>query len=459
MAKALLDMGCFEISLGDTTGVGTPADVQRLLNALFKAIPCHRLAGHFHDTYGQAVANAVTAYNLGLRVFDSSVGGLGGCPYSPGARGNLASEDIIYTFEKMGISTGVDLEKLVRIGHWINKNIGIVNSSRAGTAIYAKLHNLQTKPPLERQKERQEYQRQKLTARPSTGSNEYTLIGDDEEYQLFRCGSNVKIVLNRPQNGNALTRTMLSNLTSLFKSLAEDKSVFHIILTANGKFFCTGMDLSTGGATATDADSPAKEAQFDGLYRLFEAIDRTPQTTISLINGPAFGGGVGLAFVCDIRLARRDVSFTLTEVKLGLCPATISKFVTREWGPSIAREAMLTARPVTSKQLGRIGVVHGLTVSADPQELEDLLHHYINRYLKYSAPAASARTKELVSAAWRYSGDARQDNIIKDVFEWMIAPCDEARVGTSMFRAGNKNIDWEDAYRQQLRLGGTKSKL
>jgi hydroxymethylglutaryl-CoA lyase len=452
-------MGCYEVSLGDTLGVGTPADVQRLLHTLFRTIPAHQLAGHFHDTYGQAVANAVTAYNLGLRVFDSSVGGLGGCPYSPGAKGNLASEDIVYTFENMGISTGVDLDKLVHIGHWINKTIGTANSSRAGTAIHSKLHNLQPKPAFKRREGQQEFQSQKLATLPSTRSQGYTLIKEGGEYQLFRCGSQMKIVLNRPQNGNCLTKTMLSDLTFLFENLSQDRSIFHIILTGSGKAFCTGMDLSTGGATAPNADSQAKEAQFNGLYRLLEAIDRAPQTTISLINGPAFGGGVGLAFVCDIRLARPDVSFILTEVKLGLCPALISKFVTREWGYSIAREAMLTARPVTSKELSHVGAVHALAASADHQALDELLDNYIKRYLRYSAPEASAKTKDLVLAAWRYTGDAKQDAIIKDVFQWMIAPSDEARIGTSMFRAGKKSINWEDVYTRKVRLGDTMSKL
>lgn len=449
-------MGCFEVSLGDTLGVGTSADVQRLLRALFKSIPPHKFAGHFHDTYGQAVANAITAYNLGLRVFDSSVGGLGGCPYSPGAKGNLASEDIVYAFEKMGITTGINLDKLVHIGHWINEKLGTVNSSRAGTALYSKLNHLQSKPPFEKRKDKQN---QKLPPLLSTRYQDYRLIKDGGEYQLFRCKSRLKIVLNRPRNGNALTKAMLSDLTSLFESLSRDRSIFHIIMTGSGKAFCTGMDLSSGGATAPEADAQAKEAQFTGLYQLLEAIDRAPQTTISLINGPAFGGGVGLAFVCDIRLARPDVSFILTEVKLGLCPALISKFVTREWGLSIAREAMLTARPVTSKELYRVGAVHALAASADPQALDDLINNYIHRYLRYSAPEASARTKDLVSASWRYAGDAKQDKIIKDVFQWMIAPSNEAEMGTSMFRVGKKSIDWEDVYIQKVQSGDSKSKL
>lgn len=92
----MLEMGCYEISLGDTIGVGTPAQIEKLLKLLLLRIPANKLAGHFHDTYGQAVANAVRAYDMGLRVFDSSVGGLGGCPYAKGAKGNVATEDLVY---------------------------------------------------------------------------------------------------------------------------------------------------------------------------------------------------------------------------------------------------------------------------------------------------------------------------------------------------------------------------
>jgi len=98
VALAMIGMGCYEISLGDTIGVGTPAQVETLLRLLLQHIPAEKMAGHFHDTYGQAVANAVRAYDMGLRVFDSSVGGLGGCPYAKGAKGNVATEDLVYWY-------------------------------------------------------------------------------------------------------------------------------------------------------------------------------------------------------------------------------------------------------------------------------------------------------------------------------------------------------------------------
>jgi hydroxymethylglutaryl-CoA lyase len=98
IAETMLGMGCYEISLGDTIGVGTPSQVEQLLNLLLQYIPAEKLAGHFHDTYGLAVANVVKAYEMGLRVFDSSVGGIGGCPYAKGAKGNVATEDLVYWY-------------------------------------------------------------------------------------------------------------------------------------------------------------------------------------------------------------------------------------------------------------------------------------------------------------------------------------------------------------------------
>ncbi|KAI4728945.1 pyruvate carboxyltransferase [Aureobasidium sp. EXF-10728] len=135
MAKKMLEMGCFEISLGDTTGTATPKDIRQLLETLMKEIPASKLAGHFHDSFGQAIANVKEAYRMGIRAFDSSVGGLGGCPYSPGAKGNVATEDVIYLFESMGIDTGVDLAKLANIGDWISQQLHVPNGSQVGSAL------------------------------------------------------------------------------------------------------------------------------------------------------------------------------------------------------------------------------------------------------------------------------------------------------------------------------------
>ena len=137
MAKKMLEMGCFEISLGDTTGTATPTDIHRLLETLLREIPATKLAGHFHDSFGQAIVNVKEAYRMGIRTFDSSVGGLGGCPYSPGAKGNVATEDVVCLFENMGVNTGVDLTKLAHIGDWITQQLGVSNGSQISSALVA----------------------------------------------------------------------------------------------------------------------------------------------------------------------------------------------------------------------------------------------------------------------------------------------------------------------------------
>ncbi|MCW2318746.1 hydroxymethylglutaryl-CoA lyase [Rhodoblastus acidophilus] len=137
VAKALLDMGCYEISLGDTIGLGVPTAVKKLIEVL-QDIPMSALAGHFHDTYGMAVANVVAAWEMGVATFDSSVGGLGGCPYAKGASGNVATEDLVWLFGRMGVETGIDLEALVDCALWISEALGRAPASRVARAIAAK---------------------------------------------------------------------------------------------------------------------------------------------------------------------------------------------------------------------------------------------------------------------------------------------------------------------------------
>ncbi|MBV8517285.1 MAG: hydroxymethylglutaryl-CoA lyase [Acidobacteria bacterium] len=114
VSARLLDLGCYEVSVGDTIGVGTPMQVQGVIGVLLQVIPASKLAMHFHDTRGTALANTVAALEMGIATFDASSGGLGGCPYAPGASGNLATEDLIYMLEKMNVDTGVDLNRLVQ---------------------------------------------------------------------------------------------------------------------------------------------------------------------------------------------------------------------------------------------------------------------------------------------------------------------------------------------------------
>jgi hydroxymethylglutaryl-CoA lyase len=139
MTATLLQMGCDEVSVADTTGMGTAPRTQRLLQTLKEAgIQNEDIALHFHDTYGQALVNTVVGLEHGIRTFDSSVGGLGGCPFSKGATGNVSTEDLLHLLHSLGIQTGVSLEKMAEIGAWISGELGRQNDSRAGRAILAR---------------------------------------------------------------------------------------------------------------------------------------------------------------------------------------------------------------------------------------------------------------------------------------------------------------------------------
>jgi isopropylmalate/homocitrate/citramalate synthase len=134
VASALFAGGCYEISLGDTIGVGTPIRTQQVIAVVAAHVPVEHLAGHFHDTYGQALANIYASLEVGVSVFDASVSGLGGCPYAPGAAGNVATEDLLYMLKGMGIDTGVDLDRLIAAGAFIRQVLGRETQSRVAKA-------------------------------------------------------------------------------------------------------------------------------------------------------------------------------------------------------------------------------------------------------------------------------------------------------------------------------------
>ncbi len=138
VSQRLYDMGCYEISLGDTIGTGTPVKAQRMIETVARKIPVEKLAGHFHDTYGQALANILAVMEMGVATFDSSVAGLGGCPYAKGATGNVASEDVLYMLGGLGIETGVDMAKLLDAAEFICAQLKRPTVSRAGRALAAK---------------------------------------------------------------------------------------------------------------------------------------------------------------------------------------------------------------------------------------------------------------------------------------------------------------------------------
>ena len=137
VSKALFDLGCYEISLGDTIGVGTPLKVQTMLAEVSKAVPMDKLAGHFHNTYGMAIANIYASLQIGMAVFDASVAGLGGCPYAKGASGNVATEDVVYLLNGLGIDSGVDLNHLVETAVWVSAQLGRAPASNVAKALSA----------------------------------------------------------------------------------------------------------------------------------------------------------------------------------------------------------------------------------------------------------------------------------------------------------------------------------
>jgi hydroxymethylglutaryl-CoA lyase len=141
VAGELHRMGCYEVSLGDTIGVGTPVKAQKMIEVVACDVPIAQLAVHFHDTWGQALANILASLQMGISVIDSSVAGLGGCPYASGASGNVATEDLIYMLNGMGIETGVDLQKLAAAGRMISAHLDRRVASKAGMALQSSRHN------------------------------------------------------------------------------------------------------------------------------------------------------------------------------------------------------------------------------------------------------------------------------------------------------------------------------
>lgn len=416
-------MGCYEISLGDTLGVGVPSQTIELVTNLIKeGIPVENLASHFHDTYGQALANIWASYERGIRTFDASVGGLGGCPYAPGAKGNVATEDVVYMFDNAGVKTGVDLRSLSSTGDWISTQLKKKNDSRAGSAIIAKSISsckTQTQSP---------QSSLQWTAQPST-----------EGLEFLRSGTNLKIVLDNPRRGNTLTTTMISNLSDYLEAISRDHSVTRVIITGSGKYFCTGMDLGKNSSPVSQGQVVVN-AQYDRLTKLFDQVSNLPQVTIACVQGPAFGGGVGLAFACDIRILAETASMTFSEVKLGLCPATISKVVIRELGVPFAREAMLSGRVLSPTELARIGAISRVVPSTE--NIANVLDQYLI-FLKRSAPDASAMVKELVKLSLQ-GGSEQHEGIRRLFLRMMAADNPEAAFGLKEFQKGNKRVDWDE---------------
>ena len=140
VAKRFAEMGCHEIDIADTIGVGTPTRVREVMQAVTDVVDPSRISGHFHDTYGQSLANILASMEVGISIFHTSVSGLGGCPYAKGATGNVATEDVLFMLNGMGIETGIDFDAVVEIGQWMSGQLNRAGGSRAGNAINAKRH-------------------------------------------------------------------------------------------------------------------------------------------------------------------------------------------------------------------------------------------------------------------------------------------------------------------------------
>lgn len=138
VAAQLMELGCYELSLGDTIGVGTPGSTRRLLEEIAPVVPVDQIAVHFHDTYGQAVANMHESLSMGVRTVDAAVSGLGGCPYAKGSSGNVATEDVVYSLKGWGMETGIDLDRLVDAGSFICEVLNLESRSKVATALRAK---------------------------------------------------------------------------------------------------------------------------------------------------------------------------------------------------------------------------------------------------------------------------------------------------------------------------------
>ena len=482
--RALLDAGCYEVSLGDTLGIGVAGQVRSLIRFLRSFdVPISRLAGHFHDTYGQALSNVWEAYQCGLRVFDSSVAGLGGCPFAPGAKGNVASEDVVYMFEQAGVHTGVDLSRLIQTGAWISSTLNIVNTSRAGTALLTKQRlNAQITSTTSQTK-----QPTSSSSKPSTPTRLRwaPLPSPTPDLLLHRSGRTLKITLNRPRNGNALTRSMIASLTSTFLTAPTQTSpkINRIVLAASGtRFFCTGMDLSASGTTVGKSQSPQSQSQsqpeeksqYQILQTLFETISTCPLLTVSAVNGSCHGGGVGLAFACDLRLFCARANITLSEVRLGLAPATISKVIVREFGLAFAREAMITGRTIGAAELYARGVLSvppvplplnsnsNSSAGTNDDSFSAALDAYIGT-LRASAPAATALVKDLVDLGYRDPGGEEQARGIEKVFERMMVKGGEGDWGVREFQRRKRSkkgpVDWDEVDLEGEAKAKAKSKL
>jgi len=201
-----------------------------------------------------------------------------------------------------------------------------------------------------------------------------------------------RIVLNRPEVHNALDDRLIADLTATFEQIGADPSVRVVILSGQGSTFCAGGDLTWMRRTA-DYSREQNLADALGLARMLQALDTLPKPTLGLINGPAYGGGVGLVACCDIAIAADTAKFSLSEVRLGLLPATISPYVVRKIGESAARRYFLTAEVFEAAEAQKIGLVHEIVPYAELAEAAG----WLLKRLREGGPEAQAASKRLIA--------------------------------------------------------------
>ncbi|KAE8386967.1 hypothetical protein ETB97_009896 [Aspergillus alliaceus] len=431
--RELIEMGCYEVSLGDTLGVGCPDKVRSLLAYLDESgIPLDLLAGHFHDTYGQAVANTWEAYNCGLRVFDSSISGLGGCPYAPGAKGNVATEDLVYMFHNAGIDTGLDLLKLVKTGLWISGRLKRENASRAGLAL-AHTHGLVCPP---------HHTKQTL---PNSDIS-WSPVMAKGKLLTYRSGGTFKIVLNRPKRGNTLTQNMVATLVTIIEQCNKDPSLSNIIITATGRFFCMGMD--PGKSVPFVAHGSTGDPRVKRLSMLLELIDRSPKTTIACINGPAFGGGVDLALVCDVGIGVRTATLTLAEARF-----TQAGESGLGWRSAFIRNAIFSTRSATAEELNSLGVIS--EVVDDQRQLQDGLNNLVAR-LDSSRPAKPRMSRDFARFTRANAEREGQVATLDEIFFHVMKP-DVGREDMKASQRGRRD-DWKRALKSVWGQGRRRKK-
>ncbi len=342
VADALFSMGCYEISLGDTIGRGTPETISAMLEAVLKNVAAAKLAGHYHDTGNRALDNIAASIEFGLRVFDASAGGLGGCPFAPGAKGNVATGAVVELLESRGFATGIDRQQLAVASEF-------ARSLRKTRAMTWQTVNVQI---------------------------------DARGVALLE--------LAQPEKRNALSARMIAELAEAANWLASDSAVRAVVLAGSGKTFCAGGDLSWMQAQiAADRETRMREAR--KLAMMLQTLNTMARPLIGRVHGDAFGGGVGLMCVCDTVAACDAAKFGFTETRLGLIPATIGPYVVARLGEGMARRVFMSARIFDAAEACRIGLVAEVV----PQDqLDAAVERQVRPYLS-AAPGAVGAAKSL----------------------------------------------------------------